>query len=61
LQFGESTDKLTPGDFTGDSKFDASFFAPLNLMWFMNQTNAGVGIVTFGSASDLQVPNAFVS
>jgi hypothetical protein len=35
LQFGSSTDKLTPADFTGDGKTDIAFFRPASGEWFV--------------------------
>ncbi len=35
LQFGTSTDKLTPADFTGDGKTDIAFWRPSNGFWFI--------------------------
>ncbi len=58
--FGANGDIPTPGDYDGDGKFDSSVFRPSNSTWFLNQTTAGVGIVTFGITGDLPVPNAFI-
>ncbi|HEY0461787.1 MAG TPA: FG-GAP-like repeat-containing protein [Pyrinomonadaceae bacterium] len=58
--WGQSGDKPAAGDYDGDGRADAAVFRPGNSTWYMNQTTAGIGIVTFGSAGDLPVPNAFV-
>jgi hypothetical protein len=58
--FGASGDVPVPGDYDGDGRFDTAVFRPSNSTWFLNQTTAGVGIVGFGIAGDLPVPNAFV-
>ncbi len=58
--WGASGDVPVPGDYDGDGKFDTSVFRPSNSTWFMNQTTAGVGIVTFGVSGDKPVPSAFV-
>jgi murein DD-endopeptidase MepM/ murein hydrolase activator NlpD len=58
--FGQNGDLPAPGDHDGDGRFDAAVFRPSSSTWFLNQTTAGVGIVTFGITSDRPVPNAFV-
>jgi len=58
--FGALGDIPVPGDYDGDGRFDAAVFRPSTNTWFMNQTSSGVGIVTFGSAGDRPVPNAYV-
>lgn len=58
--FGTPDDIPTPGDYDGDGKFDTAVFRPSNSTWFLNQTTAGVGIITFGISGDQPVPNAFV-
>jgi hypothetical protein len=58
--FGTAGDIPAPGDYDGDGKIDSAVFRPSNSTWCLNQTTAGVGIVTFGIAGDLAVPNAFV-
>ncbi len=58
--FGAAVDIPTPGDYDGDGRMDTAVFRPSNSTWFLNQTTAGVGIVTFGIAGDQPVPNAFV-
>ncbi len=59
-QFGTTGDIPAPGDYDGDGKFDTAVFRPSNSTWFLNQTTAGVGIVTFGISGDQPVRNAFV-
>jgi hypothetical protein len=35
LQFGQSTDRLTPADYTGDGKADIAFFRPASGFWYI--------------------------
>jgi hypothetical protein len=58
--FGAAGDVPVPGDYDADGKFDAAVFRPSNSTWFLNQTTAGVGIVSFGIAGDQPVPNTFI-
>jgi uncharacterized delta-60 repeat protein len=58
--WGQSGDLATPGDYDGDGKTDAGIFRPGNSTWYLNQTTAGVSIVTFGAENDKPIPNAFV-
>ncbi|HEY0459755.1 MAG TPA: FG-GAP-like repeat-containing protein [Pyrinomonadaceae bacterium] len=58
--WGQPGDIAAPGDYDGDGKFDASVFRSSNATWYMNQTAAGVGSVTFGTAEDRPVPNSYV-
>ncbi|MBK7708592.1 MAG: hypothetical protein IPJ30_23235 [Acidobacteria bacterium] len=37
LQFGMATDKIVPGDFTGDGKTDIAFWRPSTGFWFILQ------------------------
>jgi parallel beta-helix repeat protein len=58
--FGQSGDIPVPADYDGDGKSDAAVFRQSDSTWYLNQTTAGVGIVTFGTMGDLPVPSAFV-
>jgi hypothetical protein len=35
FQFGTSSDKLAPGDYTGDGKTDVAFWRPETGEWFI--------------------------
>ena len=58
--FGTLGDVPAAGDYDGDGQTDAAVFRPSGATWYLNQTTAGVGIVSFGNADDRPVPNAFV-
>lgn len=55
MQFGLSTDKITPADYDGDSKTDISVYRD-GTWWRINSSNSTVGAIQFGLSSDLPVP-----
>ncbi len=58
--FGNSTDTPSPGDYDGDGKFDAAVFRSSTTTWFVQGSTAGTLIQSFGAATDVPIPNAFV-
>jgi (2Fe-2S) ferredoxin len=55
VQFGISTDKITPVDFDGDGKTDIAVFRDGTWYW-LNSSNGTVGGAQFGQAGDVPVP-----
>ena len=55
VQFGISTDKLTPVDFDGDGRTDISVYRDGNWYW-LNSSNGSFNAVQFGIAGDIPVP-----
>jgi hypothetical protein len=57
LQFGQSTDKLTPRDFTGDGKTDIAFWRPSTGFWFVlrSEDNSFFSF-PFGATGDIPAP-----
>ncbi len=60
LQFGTSTDKLTPADYTGDGKADIAFFRPATGFWFIlrSEDNSFLSF-PFGTNGDVPVTGDF--
>ena len=59
-QFGQSTDKATPGDFTGDGKSDMAFFRPSNGNWYvLRSENFTFYAFPFGANGDKPVPGDY--
>ena len=60
LQFGSSSDKLTPADFTGDGKTDLAFFRPSNGFWFIlrSEDNSFLSF-PFGTNGDVALTGDF--
>ncbi len=57
FQFGNSADKITPGDFTGDGKTDIAFWRPSTAQWFVLRSEDGSFYAfPFGSPGDIPVP-----
>ncbi len=54
LQFGTSTDKLTPADFTGDGKTDIAFWRPSTGFWFvLRSEDSSFLSFPFGTTGDV--------
>jgi hypothetical protein len=60
LQFGTSSDLITPGDFTGDGRADIAFFRPSNGFWYIlrSEDNSFFSF-PFGTAGDIPVPSDY--
>jgi hypothetical protein len=54
LQFGSSSDKITPADFTGDGKTDVAFFRPASGEWFvLRSEDNSFYSYPFGASGDI--------
>ncbi|MBK7705773.1 MAG: hypothetical protein IPJ30_08315 [Acidobacteria bacterium] len=58
--FGANGDAPAPGDYDGDGRFDAAVFRSSSATWYIQQSTAGTLIQSFGSATDVPIPNAYV-
>lgn len=58
IQFGLSTDKITPADFDGDGKTDIAVFREGTWYWLSSSTG-GFNAFQFGSSGDIPVPADF--
>lgn len=59
-QFGSSTDKLVPADYTGDGKADIVFWRPSNGNWFvLRSEDFRFFAFPFGANSDVPVPGDY--
>ena len=57
LQFGASTDRITPADYTGDGKADIAFFRPSSGQWFvLRSEDFSFFALPFGANGDVPVP-----
>ncbi|MEO8574360.1 MAG: FG-GAP-like repeat-containing protein [Pyrinomonadaceae bacterium] len=57
LQFGASTDRITPADYTGDGKTDIAFFRPLSGQWFvLRSEDFSFFALPFGTTGDIPTP-----
>ena len=57
LQFGASTDKPVPADFTGDGKTDIAFWRPSTGEWFVLRSEDSTYFAfPFGSTNDIPRP-----
>jgi len=60
LNFGLSTDKITPADFDGDGKTDLAVFRPSNGTWYVLNSSTNIPVsVKFGTNGDIPVPGDF--
>ncbi len=57
LQFGASTDRITPADYTGDGKTDIAFFRPASGEWYvLRSEDFSFFALPFGTNGDVPVP-----
>jgi uncharacterized delta-60 repeat protein len=57
LQFGASTDRITPADYTGDGKSDIAFFRPSSGEWYvLRSEDFSFFALPFGTNGDVPVP-----
>ena len=60
LQFGASTDMITPADFTGDGLTDIAFWRPATGQWFvLRSENLSFFAFGFGTGGDIPAPGDF--
>ena len=57
VQFGNSTDKITPADFDGDGKTDIAVYR--NGVWYLLRSQKGFAQIQFGASGDIPVPADF--
>ncbi|HRA40008.1 MAG TPA: VCBS repeat-containing protein, partial [Pyrinomonadaceae bacterium] len=59
-QFGSSTDKAVPGDFTGDGKADVAFWRPSTGFWnVLRSEDSTYYAFPFGANGDTAVPGDY--
>ncbi|MEO8573641.1 MAG: VCBS repeat-containing protein, partial [Pyrinomonadaceae bacterium] len=59
-QFGTATDKILPGDYTGDGKADVAFWRPASGEWYiLRSEDTSYFAVPFGSPGDVPVPGDY--
>jgi uncharacterized delta-60 repeat protein len=57
LQFGASTDRITPADYTGDGKTDVAVFRPSSGEWYvLRSEDFSYFSIPFGTNGDVPVP-----
>ena len=57
LQFGASTDRIVPVDYTGDGKTDVAFWRPSTGQWFvLRSEDFSFFAFPFGATADVPVP-----
>ncbi|MBP6001809.1 MAG: VCBS repeat-containing protein [Pyrinomonadaceae bacterium] len=60
VQFGTSTDIITPADLTGDGKTDMAFFRPATGFWYvLRSEDLSFYAFPFGTAGDVPVPSDY--
>jgi hypothetical protein len=58
--FGTSTDKMVPGDYTGDRKADVAFYRPSTGEWFvLRSENLQYYSFSFGAPGDVPAPGDY--
>ena len=57
MQFGSSTDRLTPTDYDGDKRVDFAVYR--NGEWYVQRSQLGLTAFGFGEASDIPIANDF--
>jgi len=60
IQFGASGDVPVAADYDGDGRADVAVFRPSNGAWYLNRSTQGFTGVSFGSAEDKPIPNAYI-
>ena len=61
LSFGLDGDRPIPADYDGDGKADIAVFRPSTGVWYLLRSTAGLTGFQWGVASDVAIPNAFIS
>jgi serine protease AprX len=56
--FGQNGDIPVPGDYDGDSRYDRAVYR--NGIWYMDLSNTGFKVVTYGTATDIPIPREYV-
>lgn len=57
VQFGVSSDKITPADYDGDGKTDVAVYR--GGTWYLQRSRGGFTGISFGAADDIPVPADF--
>ena len=60
FQFGQGTDRITPGDYTGDGKADCAVWRPSTGEWFvLRSEDSSYFSFPFGTTGDLPAPGDY--
>lgn len=59
VEYGQSGDKIAPGDYDGDSITDHAVWRPSNGRWFVKLSGGGEITRTLGTAGDIPVPGDY--